>query len=145
MEKLDRVPLIGRVRIGAKMARTFQAMQEGQTRRSFLAFDPSGNGFVFLYDYDHGDTYGTDGEQFVAQVAAYGSFRQHHALEAGLDRGSATLAIGVLHHPERGRRYVFTLTVGEPPDLPIALRRNLEQEFGVFTGSAIHATDPSST
>lgn len=139
VEQLDRIPLIGRVRIGAKMEQTFLAMREAMARRSFIASDPSGNRLVFLYEYADGDRAGPDGEHFIAHVAAYGILRQQHALESGADPESTTLGVGVLHHPERGRRYVFAFSAGQPPVLPVDLRRELETEFGIFTGSTIRA------
>jgi hypothetical protein len=53
----------------------------------------------------------------------------------------ATLTIGVLHHPEKGRRYAFALFQGEVPALPNDLRASLEEDFGVFTGDAVIEPD----
>jgi hypothetical protein len=43
----------------------------------------------------------SSGDWFMARVAAYGTLRNQHAIEAGADPSSVTLTIGVLHHPDR--------------------------------------------
>jgi hypothetical protein len=131
VEQLDRTPLIGRGRIGARMRQNVIEMVKTQTTRTFRAFDPSGSGdrMAFLYAYDDG-RYGDDGQRFVAEVGCYTALRQHQALDAGADADSATLGVGVLHHPERGRRYAFARFPGRPAAFPGDLRDSLEAQFG---------------
>lgn len=137
VEELDRVPPIARIRVGAKMRETFVAMCQARSRRSFMTIDP-GNPrarIAFLYDYD---TSGDSAEDwFMAQVAAYGVLRHQHAISAGAEPSSITLAIGVLHHPDRGRRYVFFYVTETDLTLPEDLRRQMEGEFGVFDGTSV--------
>ncbi|MEV6005824.1 hypothetical protein AB0M29_03375 [Streptomyces sp. NPDC051976] len=131
VEQLDRAPLIGRGRIGARMRQSLIEMVRTQASRAFRAFDPSGGGdrLAFLYAYDDG-RYGDDGQRFIAEVGCYTALRQHQALDAGSDIYSATLGIGVLHHPDRGRRYAFARFPGRPSALPDDLRQSLEARYG---------------
>lgn len=140
VQELDRVPPIARIRLGAKMRATFLEMCATRSRRSFMTLDP-GNPrarVAFLYEYD---TPGDPSEDwFMARVAAYGIMRNQHAISAGADPSSITLAIGVLHHPERGRRYVFFYATQTDLALPENLRQQLEAEFGEFDGSSVRIT-----
>ncbi len=140
VEELDRVPPIARIRLGAKMQEAFLEMCATRSRRSFMTLDP-GNPrarIAFLYEYDtSGDP---SGDWFMARVAAYGIMRNQHAISAGADPSSITLAIGVLHHPDRGRRYVFFYATQTDLALPEDLRQQLEAEFGVFDGSSVRST-----
>ncbi|MEU6192155.1 hypothetical protein [Streptomyces sp. NPDC047061] len=131
IEQLDRVPLIARARIGAKMRQTFLAVAADRRPKAFRAIGPGGGGnrFAFLYVYDD-SRYGNDGEGFVAEVGCYTALRQHQAIDAGAELGTATTGIGVLHNPDRGRRYVFAHFSGRPPSFPSDLRRSLEKQFG---------------
>lgn len=137
VEELDRVPPIARVRIGAKMRATFLEMVNARSRRSFMVADPSNPRvrIAFLYEFD------TSNDQpsgwFMARTAAYGIMRNQHAVEAGADPTSITLAIGILHHPDLGRRYAFFYAGGTGVALPTALRLELEAEFGVFDGASV--------
>ncbi len=140
VEILDRTPLIGRTRIGAKMRLAFMDMVQTRNRRSFLAVAAEGPRLTLLYEFDDG-SYDADGRAFQAQIGTYAVLRQHHALDSGAAADSATLAIGVLHHPDRGRRYVFALVKGEPPELPDELREDLEATYGVFDGRRVNAVD----
>ncbi|MDI1463376.1 hypothetical protein QEZ54_20555 [Catellatospora sp. KI3] len=138
VEELDRVPAIVRVHLGAKMRQTYLEMCASRSRRSFVALGPSGRGtrLAFLYEYDADDR--PAGDWFMAQVAAYGTLRHENALAAGAEPSSATVAIGVLHHRDHGRRYVFFYNAGADIRLPDDLRRQMEAEFGV-----LNATDRS--
>lgn len=131
VEQLDRVPLIGRGRIGAGMRRNLVAMAKTKAPRTFRAFDPSGSGdrLAFLYVYDDG-RYGDDGQRFNAEVACYAALRQHQALDAGAAVRTATLGIGMLHHPTHGRRYAFVHLSGRPVAFSDDLRQSLESQYG---------------
>lgn len=146
VEHLDRTPVLVRARLGAKMEQTFLSMIQHQARRSFFQMDrESGARFAFLYDYDSGEPdgeYFPDGEFIAPKIAAYGALRQHQALEAGCPPESATLAVGVLHNPTRGRRYQFAFFQGAPPDLPEDLRSQLQEEYGIFDGTTIRPPPP---
>jgi hypothetical protein len=132
VEQLDRVPLIGRARIGARMRQNFLEMAKTKATRTFRAIDPSGGGdrLAFLYVYDDG-RFGDDGQQFIAEVTCYAILRQHQALDAGAAPGITTLGIGMLHHPDRGRRYAFTYIAGRPAAFPDDLRQPLESQYGI--------------
>jgi hypothetical protein len=140
VEELDRVPPLGRVRLGAKMRETFLEMCSARSRRSFMTYDPGNprTRIAFMYDYDTSDDPASD--WFMAQVAAFGILRNQHAIEAGADPSSITLAIGVLHHPDHGRRYVFFYASQTDVLLPDDLRRELEARFGVFDGKSVRST-----
>lgn len=141
VEELDRVPPLARVRLGAKMRETFLEVCTARSRRSFMTYDP-GNPkarIAFLYEYDTSGNPSSN-DWFMAQVAAFGILRNQHAIQAGADPSSITLAIGVLHHPDRGRRYVFFYASQTDVLLPDDLRRKLEAEFGVFNGTSVRST-----
>lgn len=138
VEQLDRTPVLARARIGAKMLKTFRSMVKNEARRSFIAVDQeAGSRLAFLYDYDDGSFDDPDGKGFIAGVASYGLLRHNHALAVGADARSVTLAVGVLHHPERGGRYSFALYRGKQPELPADMQASLEAEFGIFTGREV--------
>lgn len=141
VEELDRITPIARVRLGAKMREAYLEIRSTRSRRSFLAHDPGNprTRIAFLYQYDASDD--PAGDWFKAQVAAYGTLRNQHALEAGADPSSITLAIGVLHHPDRGRRYVFFYVTKSDVTLPDELRQDLEAEFGVFDGTTVRSPE----
>lgn len=140
VEELDRIPPLGRVRLGAKMRETFLQMCSTRSRRSFMTYDPRNPRarIAFLYEYDTSDD--PSGNWFMGQVAAFGILRNQHAIEAGADPSSITLAIGVLHHPDRGRRYAFFYASQTDVLLPDNLRRELGATFGVFDGRSMHST-----
>ncbi|MFI6785053.1 hypothetical protein [Micromonospora sp. NPDC050276] len=119
------------------MRETFLEMKSARSRRSFLAQDPGNprTRIAFLYEYDaSGDP---SGDWFMARVAAYGILRNQHAIRAGAGPSSVTLVIGVLHHPDRGRRHVFFYATQTDVSLPDELRDQLEAEFGVFDGTRV--------
>ena len=60
------------------------------------------------YDYDD-SPHVQDGEAFREQVGDHAVLCRHHAMDSGANPDSATLAIGVLHRPDRGSQYVFAL------------------------------------
>ena len=140
VEILDRTPLIARTRIGAKMRLTFQDMVRSRARRSFLVAAADGPRLALVYEFDDGSQVASE-LGFQAQVGSYAVLRQHHALESGAAADSATLAIGVLHHPDRGRRYVFALVERTPPELPDELRADLEATYGVFDGRRVNTVN----
>lgn len=131
VEQLDRAPLIGRSRIGARMRDRFLEMAKTRASRTFRAFDPSGGDdqLAFLYVYDDG-RYGDDGQRFIAEVACYTALRQHQALDAGANATFATLGIGALHRPDRGRRFAFARFHGRGIALPNDVRQSLEARYG---------------
>jgi len=139
IEQLDAMPIGMRVHIGQKMVATFRAMSKARSRRSFFFGDrESGARLCFLYDYFDPKTHEPDGSYFLVQTAAYGVLRHHHAMEVGWDPDIPTLTIGVLHDPDRGRRYSFALFQGAAvPSLPSDVRATLEAEYGIFTGREV--------
>jgi hypothetical protein len=141
VEELDRIAPIARGRLGAKMRETYLEMCSTRSRRSFLTHDPGNprTRIAFLYEYDTAAD--PSSNWFVAQVAAYGILRNQHAIEAGADPSSITMAIGVLHHPDRGRRYAFFYATQSDVSLPNDLRRDLEAEFGVFDGTTVRSPE----
>ena len=140
VEELDRVPPIARVRIGAKMREAFFAMHESKSRRSFITIDPINptTRIAFTYEFDSSDS--QDEDWFMAQTACYGVMRHQQAIDAGADASTKTLSIGVLHHPTLGRRYVFFYASESDLSLPQDLRRQMEEEFGMFDGATVRVT-----
>ncbi len=150
VEQLDGIPLIGRVRLGAMMERTLRAMHQAKGRRSFMSTDSnsggvySGDRLGFVYDYYDFETHGIGGQRFTMDVSLYAMLRQQQALEAGADPASATLAVGLLHHPQLGNKYQFAWVSGTPPQMPADIRANLEDVYGIFDGrSARPRQDPA--
>ncbi|MFD1044133.1 hypothetical protein ACFQ1S_00250 [Kibdelosporangium lantanae] len=142
VEQLDRIPLIGRIRLGAKMTRTLSAMHEAKDQRSFMALssdDPLvGDRLGIIYDYFDVAAHGPGGERFAMDVDCYAFLRQQQALETGAALDSATLAIGVLHHPQLGRRYKYAWVQGLPPPMPAAVRAYWEDQYGTARVSWTH-------
>lgn len=144
IEQLDRYPLLSRVRIGAKIVATLKAAVESQSRRSFiLAFGDPPRRLGVLCDYHRPADHGAEGERFAADVGMYGILRQTHALEAGASSDSCTLAVGILHSPNVGRKYFFSLFTHPIPSIPGDIRAFLERDYGVFTGSAVVGPTPA--
>ncbi len=140
VEELDRQAPIARVRLGAKMRKTFLDMRASRQRRSFMTCNPEDPRarIAFLYEYDTSGDPG--GDWFMAKIALYGTLRHRQAIDAGADPSSITLAIGVLHNEEANRRrYVFFYASQTNLAIPADLRPQLEEEFGVFDGKAVRA------
>jgi hypothetical protein len=138
VEQLDRMPVVGRAGVGAKMERTFHDMVQNQARRSFVVADTeSDRRLTFLYEYDDGSFGDGETDGFRARIGTYGLLRHTHFLEAGAPVDSATVAVGVLHNDRLGRRYAFAFFRGLQVLMPADLRRQLEQEFGVFDGTRV--------
>jgi hypothetical protein len=139
IEELDQIPPIARVRIGGKMRQSFLAMRDAKSRRSFMVWDPTHprTRFAFLYDHDESDD--RPEGWFIARVATYGLLRHNQALAAGAATTSATLAIGLLHHPDHGNRYAFFYIAEADLALPKGFQCALEDEFGVYDGKSIYS------
>ena len=138
IDRLDRTPTLARTEIGMKMIRTFEAMVESHSRRSFGVMDAeTGARLMVLYDYDPAPVVDLSDKSFAARLAAYTALRHIHAVEAQLDADAGTRGVGIVHYPTEGRRYNFALLEGAAPHLSRDLRESLEHEFGVFTGTSV--------
>lgn len=131
VEALDLTTVSSRAVIGRKMIATFMAMASDRIRRSFGVFE-DGRRIVFIYDSNHSDWYGPDGENFTLEVQVYGALRHAHAVEAGGDPETPTLAVGVLHDDQLGRRYAFAFHAGPPVVFPPDIRGPLEERYGIL-------------
>lgn len=132
VELLDRQPVLLRVEIGRKMLHTWQTVRVEGGRRGFLAVDRRvGDRIVFVYDIGDENEADSD-EDHIASVATYGAVRHTEALETGAKPETNTLAVGVRHNEELGRRYAFALFQGSPPPMELGLRRATEADVGVY-------------
>lgn len=136
VEHLDQTPTLARVQTGKKMISTFKAMVEAKARRSFLTADVDGTSrLAVLYDYTEDDVDDQRLKGFMARIAAYSMLRHEQGVEAGYEADGSTLAIGILHHPKKGRASAFAFCKGSLKPLPDEMRRELESEFGIWNGS----------
>jgi hypothetical protein len=135
VERLDRVPTLIRVRLGNRMIDRFEAMVRDRDARGFLSVDKdTGARLCVLYDYDESQRADPSDRRFDNPLFAYTSLRHMQAIEAGGDAVAGTLGVGILHHPEDGRRYSFVLIDDGSIELPGYVRSGLEERFGIFDG-----------
>ena len=135
VERLDREPTLVRVRLGRRMMSRFEEMLRSRSARGFLAMDADTRARVcVLYDYDHSPSADPRDRSFDSLLVGYTTMRHIQAIEAGEDAAVGTLGVGVLHHPQEGRRYSFILLEDTSLSLPAEIRRSLESQFGVFNG-----------
>ena len=123
VELLDRQPVLFRQGIGLKTVEKFQALVRERNPQGFLARDSLGSDrFVFLYDLERAEDPDDYDPMHLAELEAYGTLRHTEALEAGEPDDSVTLAVGVLHHDDLGRRTAFAYLLGPTKPLPPDLR-----------------------
>lgn len=132
VELLDSQPVLLRAEIGQKMLDTWRSVRAEGGTRGFLTVDRHvGDRMVFVYDT--GEDYEPDlDEEHVATIAAYGCVRHIEALETGAAPTTRTLAVGVRHNEQRGRRYAFALFDGPAPPMDLDVRRAIEADHGVY-------------
>ncbi|MGW4371528.1 hypothetical protein ACWEKT_38435 [Nocardia takedensis] len=142
VEQLDRIPIIGRTRLGSKMKRTVLDVAADGKRRSFIMTDGglgsclSGNRLAFIYQRFNFLADGIEGHYFNAEVAAYGMTRQLQALRHGASTDTGTLVIGVLIHRQLGPRYTFFFVSGTP-SIPDEIAAHFAAKYGTFDGQSI--------
>jgi hypothetical protein len=132
VELLDSQPVLLRVEIGHKMLDTWRTVRAEGGTRGFLTSDRQvGDRIAFVYDIGEDDEPDLD-QDHVAAIAAYGCIRQIEALETGAAPSTRTLAVGVRHNEQRGRRYAFALFEGSPPPMDLDVRQAVEADHGVY-------------
>ncbi len=133
VEMLDCQPVLMRANIGAKMLNTFFSVRESRRPHGFYARDAQINDrFAFFYDVEEQADAPDYDERHLVEIAAYGNLRHIQAWESGSGEDTRTLAVGVRHNDDRGRRYVFALFDGQPPKLHDEVRRSLEADHGIY-------------
>lgn len=133
VELLDRQPILLRVVIGEKMIRTFRNARATGVPQGFMAMDRNeGDRLAFFYDVEADPEVPYIDRSHIADVGMYGTLRHVQSLETGAPLGTVTLAVGIRHHEQFGRRYAFALLDGPAPDLPIEQRRVLEAWHGRY-------------
>lgn len=138
VERLDKVPVLARVGLGHRMISRFEAMRRDREPRGFFSMDTeTTTRLCVLYDYDHAPVADVSDRHFDRLLLAYTILRHLQTVGVGADAAAGTLGVGILHHPNEGRRYSFALVEGEQHPLPKDLRASLEAQFGVFDGTAI--------
>jgi len=130
VEALDSRPVLARAAIGSEILSRIHGVATTGRPTGFTSYDSSlPYRLVFRCHLDTGID-GQEGERFIALTAALAALRHEQAGEAGLDLDTPTLAVGVLHNPEKGRRYNFAFLRGVLEPLPRDFRTELESEFG---------------
>ncbi len=139
VEQLDQVPVGTRARLGTKLIATLEKVSPRQPSHGFWYGDRQSSArLCFRCELFERTTHGPDGEDFLITLTSYCALRHSQAIEAGWNPEVPTLAIGLLHDPMKGTRYVFASLRGDDlPCLPDDVREALERQYGVFTGDAV--------
>src|SRR5262245_9049274 len=97
----------------------------------------SGARLLFLYDFIGDPSADPDGQHAVPNSPRTRSCVTSRRSRPAPIRSRPLSLSGVYHHPDVGRRYGFTFVMGRQMPLPSDLREMLEDQFGIFTGSAV--------
>ncbi|BAD57227.1 hypothetical protein NFA_23800 [Nocardia farcinica IFM 10152] len=142
VEQLDRIPIVGRARLGSKMRQTASDVADDGKSRSFIVIDSDlgpglrGNRLAFIYNRFNFLVHGIEGHYFNAEVAGYAATRQLQALRNGADTESGTLAVGVLIDRKLGPRYTFVFISGAP-NIPDEIAVHFASKYGTLDGRSI--------
>ncbi|MGY1937535.1 hypothetical protein [Nocardia gipuzkoensis] len=142
VEQLDRIPILGRERLGSKMRRTAGDVAEDGKPRSFITIDGGlgsglhGNRLAFVYNRFNFLEHGIEGHYFNAEVAGYAATRQLQALRGGADTDTGTLAVGVLIDRKLGPRYTFVFVQGAP-NVPDEIAAHFASKYGTLDGRLV--------
>jgi len=142
VEQLDRIPIVGRARLGSKIRRTSSGVANDGKPRSFTMIDSDlgpclrGNRLAFVYNRFNFIEHGIEGNYFNAEVAGYAATRQLQALRSGAGIDTGTLVVGILIDRKLGHRYTFNFISGTP-DIPEELAAHFSSKYGNLDGRFI--------
>ncbi|WP_425970567.1 hypothetical protein [Nocardia salmonicida] len=137
VEQLDRIPIVGRARLGSKMRQTASYVADHGRPRSFTAIDSDlgpclgGNRLAFVCNRFNFLDHGVEGRYFDAEVAGYAATRQLQALRSGANTDTGTLAVGVLIDRKLGARYTFAF-ISHVPNISDEIAAHFKSKYGML-------------